>query len=289
MYHPPSVKDFRIPVARHRSISYTIDSADSMDEPNTLQSSPSKPNKVRIFFLHGNQQDIKTTYDMRIHFLEEIIQHLPRNLQDSCDIKLITIDYPTFGGSVNDPTLLGSPLLDEQILSLFQSLRANNDEGQEGLNIIWSYSMGTRYASHLIRRAKIDFAYMQAPFYSIPLSSAHIFSGFCSGVQGEGLCALKLRPYENIFLHLGQYDELFPPSVSLDLMRPLARQYIVQPGRNHQWFDTLEAAEVGASIMGKEIGELYLHRDEMSALIAEGAATLQASISSSSSSSVADA
>jgi hypothetical protein len=198
---------------------------------------------------------------MRICFLENIRQHLPRNLQDGCDIRLITIDYPTYGGSIDDKAILGTSHLDNQILELFNMLKADDN----GLNILWSYSMGTRYACALLRREYVDFAYMQAPFYSISVSSTSLFAAYCTGIEGGGLSlvdGIHRSPNNNrIFLHLGEHDEIFPCSMSLTRMKLLARQYIVQPGKNHMWFDTLEAAEVAAAIMGKEIGELYLKRD----------------------------
>lgn len=263
MYKPPPRKNFVVeqPVIRYRSISYVIDSVDPEDEQNTLQSSTDKPNKVRIFFLHGNEGDVKTTYDSRIHFLDNITQHLPRNLQNACDIKLITIDYPTYGGSAEDKEILGTRRLDAQIFDLFHTLRAF-EEKENGLNIIWSYSMGTRYASALMQRAHIDFAYMQAPFYSISASHTSLFAAFCQGIEGDGLNALEgmFRAPRNIFLHLGEHDQTFPPCISLPLMKVFAKQYVVQPGANHDWFATLTGSEVAAAIMGKEIGELYLQR-----------------------------
>lgn len=271
MYFPPPRKQFNSSVVIYQGISYVIDSTDDLIMENDFIAA-NRPNKVRIFFLHGNGGDIRTTYDMRMHLLAGIQKHLPRTLQESCEITCVTIDYPTYGGSRGDPSLLGTALLDHQIAELFQELKVGV-VGGGGMNIVWSYSMGTRYACPLINSCpQVDFAYMQAPFYSIPISSSHLFAGVCSGIEGHGLCALAEE--KNIFLHLAQYDELFPPSISLDLMKPRAKKgYIVQPGANHYWFETQTAAEIGATIMGKEIGEFFLMREGRSVILTTTGAT----------------
>lgn len=260
MYNPPSREGFDPQVVKYKSISYRVDSVSDNDDDVCT-----RPNKVMIFFLHGNSQDIKRTHIVRLHLLEQLEQRLPRRLQGVCDIKCVTIDYPTFGMSSDDRSLLGTRGLDDQISELFELLCAD----EHGMNIVWSYSIGTRYASALVRRdERIDFSYMQAPFYSMPISSAHLFGGYWTGIEGQGLCVLHSK--YNIFLHLAEYDEFFPPVSSLDLMKKRANGYIVQKGKSHEWFETLDAAEFGATIIGEEIGKHFLREDATLATIQEG-------------------
>lgn len=260
MYSPPSgpltVKHSPLlpDVTCYKSISYVVERLFDDVQQST--------HEVRIFFLHGNNGDIYSTYDMRMHFLNNLNNNLPRALQGGvCDVQLITIDYPTFGISARkneDAKILGTKKLDEQILEVFRMLKTDSFLG---LNIVWSYSIGTRYASQLLvnEPISIDFAYMQSPYYSFPVSSAHLFAGFCNGPEGEGVSVIQ-KPM-NILFHFAQQDEFFPPSISMDLLKLRTHKgYIMQPGANHQWFDTTTAAEVGATIIGKEIGDLFLKK-----------------------------
>lgn len=255
MYFPPPVvvqeSASPLDVVRYRSISYIV-------EP--LFENIASINEVRIFYLHGNNGDIYNTYDMRMHFLNNLNNNLPRALQELCDIQLITIDYPTFGISSRDAKILGTSKLDEQILDVFNKLKTDTERG---INIIWSYSIGTRYASRLLLSdpLNIDFVYMQAPYYTIPVSCTHLFSGFCTGPEGEGVSVIQ-EPM-NILFHLAEHDEVFPPSISMDLLKGrTSKGYIMQKGANHNWFNTLQSAEVGATIMGKEIGDSFFRKSE---------------------------
>ena len=252
MYFPPSVDEPSrgLNVTRYKSLSYAVDPL--------FESTADTNNRVRIFYLHGNNGDIFNTYDMRMHFLNNLNANLPKGLQGLCDIQLITVDYPTFGLSAKEPRMLGTRKLDGQILELFQDLKTDT----AGLNIVWSYSVGTRYASQLLVNdfpQSVDFAYMQAPYYSIPQSCTHLFSGFCTGPEGEGVSVIQ-EPM-NILFHLAESDEIFPPSVSMDLLKNrTCKGYIMQKGVMHNWFNTLQSAEIAATIIGKEIGDLFFKK-----------------------------
>jgi hypothetical protein len=230
-YQPPSYSPIK-GVKKFESISYLIQNAGEGER------------KLRIFYFHGNSDDISTTNDEVGWVIDKIAEETP-----GWEISCVLIDYPTFGMSENSPYLLGTGLLDDQIGRLFEHLKGGD------INITWSQSMGTRYNAALIRTSNVDFGYFQEPFYSISTSCTLPFSGYYTGLKGDGISLLQKK--ENILLHVCEGDTKLPPSLSLDKMSPFCEKIIVEEGKYHGWFLTYpEGCFRTVEVLGKEIKQL---------------------------------
>jgi hypothetical protein len=253
-YTPPSSVKKLEGVCKFESLSYLI------------QKVGTGKKKVRIFFFHGNADDIFTSDDTRLRVLGQIHSYFPIKYQQDCEVTCISIDYPTYGRSEYNKSILGEEILDAQIERLFQYLKGDD------INCTWSYSIGTRYAAVLMNNSEIDLGYFQAPYFSIEKSCASLLGSLYTGPPGWGLCALQWVGghwgEQNIFLHMSEADEIFPPDASLNLMKPLCKNYIIEKGlgKGHGWFTTPEGADSTACVLGGQIGEILQNDDLLQSL-----------------------
>lgn len=248
-YSPPTSLPLFLPgTKKYESLSYLHQTVGDDEEYEF---------KVRVFHFHGNAQNIVTTDYMRTNLLGAINSNLSLDYQNRVKVECVAIDYPGYGLSDAHWHLLGTPELGSQVLRLYLDLKLNKGEG---LNILWSYSIGTHYSSRLLRDADVDFAYMQAPFISISTDGGSFLAKGYDGYKSQGLEFLKCNELgHNFLLHVGGADDVFPPYKNYDLMKQRfgRERIILDKGKSHEWFaDTLDAAEFGAMIIGKEITRL---------------------------------
>lgn len=205
------------------------------------------PPTVRILHFHGNSQDITTTRVMVKDVMNEISLFLPPTYYH---IECWTVDYPGYS-SHGKRELLGSKELDDQIENLWVTLLSTVGK-KGGLNIIWSYSIGTRYAAQLYsRRYEVDLLFCQAPYYNFPESYSGFGSGFYPPPRGSGVDVITQgRERGKVFFYMAELDETFPPGLSLSLLKTKCTQYVVELGAKHGFFVTLRASQTTGCYIG---------------------------------------
>jgi hypothetical protein len=246
-YKPPSPEPFISDnkdekIKKFESVSYLLQTIKEDEEK-------SPKHKIRIFFFHGNSEDIVSSNIARLWVLINLTAYFPEKYQKNCEISCVSIDYPCFGVSQDEISLLGSEELDDQIERLYEHLKL-----KDGYNVTWSISIGTRYAAALIKSSDVDFGYFQEPFYTISQSSTLRGSEYYTGLPGAGISLLEGEPY-NILLHQCEGDTTFPPHMSEALMKPYKTIVEKGKGKIHSWFcKTIpEGVLRPAEVFGKEL------------------------------------
>jgi hypothetical protein len=235
--------------------------------------------KIRIFFFHGNSDDIESSNIARLWVLMNLSTHFPEKYQKNCEISCVSIDYPCFGISEDAISLLGSRELDDQIERLHEHLKL-----RDGYNVTWSISIGTRYAAALMKSSNIDFGYFQEPFFNISESSTLRGAEYYTGLPGEGISLLQGNPDYNILLHQSEGDTTFPPHMSKDKLYPYKTIVEKGKGKVHGWFCKAipEGVLRTAEVFGKELGEI-LEKEDLIYSLVESSLREEMSPSSSSS------
>jgi pimeloyl-ACP methyl ester carboxylesterase len=201
---------------------------------------------VRIFYLHGNAEDITSTYYDVNDLLDIVVYGLGAN------VLCMAVDYPCYGKSTKRDDLLGTPELDNEIEALYDFLVSHNtsDPPNRCINVVWSSSIGTRYSCQLCtRRAEsINLLFLQAPFYTLATSCSYVGASFITGRFGDGLN--QLRQIENrpqtchVVAQYAANDDLFPPEVVVSEADGLVDNYDIVPGIGHRGFSPESASGV---------------------------------------------
>lgn len=205
------------------------------------------PPTVRILYLHGANQDITSTRVMVQDTMIEISTYLPPSYHH---IECWTVDYPGYSQHGNRD-LIGTKELDDQIESLWIQLLTGK---KKGINIIWGYSIGTRYAAELYnRRYEVDLLFCQSPFYDFPTSYGGFGGAFYPPPRGSGVNVINMGRKSEIIFYLAELDEIFPPKLSSELLKNKCTTMIIEPGAKHDFFITLKSSQTSGCIIGKFI------------------------------------
>jgi pimeloyl-ACP methyl ester carboxylesterase len=237
------------------------------DVPYTVQTLPSAPNLtyslnmkwagvagdsesllplVRIFYLHGNAEDISSTYYDVNDLLDIIVRGLGAN------VLCMAVDYPCYGKSPKRDDLLGTPELDKEIEILYDFLTTLNtsEPPNRCINVVWSSSIGTRYSCQLCARRSetINLLFLQAPFYTLATSCTYVGASFIVGTFGDGLNQLRgidnRPPTCHVVAQYAANDEIFPPSVVIRESDGLVDNYDIVAAIGHQGFSPESATGV---------------------------------------------
>jgi hypothetical protein len=256
----------RIVVHKYKDLTYSFYTASNEELYSVTNISETETKLlIRVLFLHGANQDIITCRTM----VEEFVDTLKNWFKVPVHVVCCTIDYPGYYASDSQRAseLYGSVELDNQIQDLWESkvltqspILSRFGPHNTSCNIIWSYSIGTRYAAKLCNRRPdiIDHVIFTAPYHTLT-DSLNLMVPLWVALDGPNMDGLnilpdaRIRQKPRIYAYMGKGDTFFPSDVVLPLVKNKLHEWIVDPTATHRWFTSKLGAVVVATYIGMRI------------------------------------